>query len=353
MSFKYLEVAAELQAEISKGFYEEMLPTEQELTARYQISRQTVRKALKCLVDRGLIEKKQGSGSRIKASRLSGSDSVAVIIPQINDYIFPTVLQDIQVILSKRNYSTLLFAHQNKASLERSILQKLLQQPIAGIIIATAKSGFATPNADLYEKLRLAQIPVIFLYSSYPQMENFPCVKQDNYGGGYMLTRHLIMYGHTKIAGFFPCDLQQGQERYLGYTIAMRDAGLSLPDDSTIWYTSEENSYVVDFGHPELIDHFIDYYMKDSTAVVCYNDMIADQVVRRLLLRGLRVPEDVAVVSFDNSDFSNLCPVSITSLEPQKKHLGSLAAELLFQKLDGLPCESISVPWKLIRKESS
>ena len=71
MSFKYLQLAAALQAEIVQGAFPDKLPTEKELTERYQVSRQTVRQALERLVELGLIEKRQGSGSRVLPQTLS------------------------------------------------------------------------------------------------------------------------------------------------------------------------------------------------------------------------------------------------------------------------------------------
>ena len=352
MASKYLQLAAELQAEISNGNYPDKLPTEAALTQRFGVSRQTVRQALDCLVQRGLIKKQQGSGSKVLLQRSLTNSNIAVIVPLLNDYIFPIVLQDIQMVLSARNYSTLLFAHYNKVSVERTILQNLLQQPVAGVIAVGTKTAFPNPNLDLYEKLALANIPVTFLYTGYKELKDSVSVTQDNYGGGYFLTRHLISKGHTKIAGLFMSDLTQGIERYHGYMSAMRDAGLPLPDNSTFWYTSEERRYLTDFGHTEMIDHFIDFYMRDCTAVICYNDMIADQVIRVLLKRGRRIPKDVAVVSFDNSSFSDLCPIHITSLELDHKHIGKLVANSLLDIIDGRPCNSIAVPWKLIQKQS-
>lgn len=352
MTYKYLQVAAELQRQITRGTHSDKLPTEAALSEQFQVSRQTIRQSLDCLVQRGLIAKKQGSGSKILLHRADKGSNIAVILPVINDYIYPTVLQDIQVAIGGRNYSTLLFSHNDRVSSERSILQNLLKQPVAGIIAVGTKSAFPSPNLDLYEKLALADIPVVFLYAGYRELSNAVSVTQDNFGGAYMLTRHLISRGHTKIAGMFMSDLTQGIDRYSGYMTAMRDAGLTLPDAATLWYTSEEARFLSDYGHTDMIEHFIDYYLRDRTAVICYNDVIADQLIRILLKRGLQVPQNVAVVSFDNSYFCDLCPVHITSLEPDTKQVGRIVANLLLDKMGGTQCNSITLPWKLIQRQS-
>lgn len=353
MPFKYLYLAAQLQEEISRGTFPDKLPTEKELTEAYQVSRQTVRQALDRLAQMGLIEKRQGSGSRVVGkARDRGSDRIAIVTSYINDYIFPAVLQDIQAVLTQKNYSTLLFSTQNKVSNERTVLQNLLSQSVGGLIVEGSKTALPNPNLDLYEKLSLAGIPVVFIHGCYSALPDAVCVSDDNFGGGYLLTRRLITRGHTKIAGIFKSDDIQGHQRYLGFLSAMRDAGLPVPDDQTMWYSTEERRYLLDYGHMELLEHFLQFYLKDCTAVICYNDEVADRLVRRLLSIGRQVPGDVAVVSFDNSYYSDLCPVRITSLAHEPHKLGSLAASLLLDKIYGRPCQSQSISWRLVQKES-
>ena len=97
---------------------------------------------------------------------------------------------------------------------------------MGGLIVEGSKTALPNPNLDLYEKLDLAGIPVVFIHGSYGALPGAVCVSDDNFGGGYQLARHLIARGHTKIAGIFKSDDIQGHQRYLGYLTAMRDAGL-------------------------------------------------------------------------------------------------------------------------------
>ena len=353
MAFKYLRLAAELQAELSAGTFPDKLPTEQALCEAYQVSRQTVRQALEYLVELGLIEKRQGSGSRVVRRRSFGTDRVAVVTSYIDDYIFPSVLQDIQRVLVRRGYSTLLFATNNMVGREREILQELLRQPLGGLIVEGSKTALPNPNLDLYEKLDRAGIPMVFLHGGYRELENSVCVSDDNFGGGYLAARHLITRGHTRIAGIFKSDDIQGQQRYLGYLSAVRDAGLPLADSQVLWYTTEERRFLMDYGHNDILTHFLQFYLKDCTAVVCYNDEIADRLIRLLLSKSRRVPEDVAVVSFDNSYYSDLCPVRITSLAHEAHKMGGLSAQLLMDQRAGEKVRSAAISWKLIHKGSS
>ncbi len=232
-------------------------------------------------------------------------------------------------------------------------LQGLLRQPLGGLIVEGSKTALPNPNLDLYEKLDRTGFPMVFLHGCYRELKNPVCVSDDNFGGGYLAARHLITRGHARIAGIFKSDDIQGHQRYLGYLSAIRDAGLPLADSQVLWYTTEERRFLMDYSHNDMLEHFLQFYLKDCTAVVCYNDEIADRLIRLLLSKSRRVPEDVAVVSFDNSYYSDLCPVRITSLAHEAHKMGGLAAQLLLDQMAGKPVQSSSISWKLVQKASS
>ena len=88
------------------------------------------------------------------------------------------------------------------------------------------------------------------------------------------------------------------------------------------------------------------------TAVICQNDEIAYWLIRELRYAGMRVPEDVSVVSFDNSYMSDLNSVRITTLSHEKQELGTAAASALLKIIQGEPVLSEDLSWKLIQKGS-
>ena len=100
-----------------------------------------------------------------------------------------------------------------------------------------------------------------------------------------------------------------------------------------------------------LLVGFLQERLQDATAVVCYNDEIAYSMVQALFAAGRRVPEDTAVVSFDNSYLSQLGPVPITSLGP-RSHIGRAAAEHMIALLNGEMPASEFLEWKLVPRGS-
>lgn len=348
--FKYLVLASTIREEIADGVHPvgSKLPTEDELTKEYKVSRQTVRQALALLKNEGYIEKLRGSGSVVKERNTvpagdAGRKTVAVITTYISEYIFPDILRAIEKVLMENRYLTMIFATQNRVDNERRILAEVLDQPLAGIIIEGTKTALPNPNIDLYHELERRRVPIVFIHSGYPELTGAVRVVADDKKGGEIATAYLIANGHRKIAGIFKSDDTQGHLRYAGYTKAMRANSLPVVDDNVLWYTT---------GSKELITVLGTQIIKDCTAVLCYNDEIAIQLLGLLRDSGVQVPDDISIMSFDNSTYSELAMPKISSCSQQKRQIGVQAAEKLINLIHDIPEESSILPWRVIEKNS-
>ena len=131
---KYEAVAQAIKTDIENGVYTEgqAIPTEELLTAQYDVSRQTIRKALALLVEDDLIIKRQGSGSVVRPKRLNPrTGKIAVVATYISDYIFPSQLRAVDEVLSENKYTAVLSATRNRVCNERAILEEILKNPVA------------------------------------------------------------------------------------------------------------------------------------------------------------------------------------------------------------------------------
>lgn len=124
------------------------LPCEQELAAQFSVSRQTLRQALAVLEQEGLIEKRRGSGSFLCPAAANQDRRIAVIATSLSDYIFPSLLKDIQACLSVQGFSVVIHATENSIHREREILQQLLSIPRQGFWLRAARQRcrIQTPN---------------------------------------------------------------------------------------------------------------------------------------------------------------------------------------------------------------
>lgn len=357
LALKYREIAAQLRQQILDGAYSPgtFLPTEQQLCAVHGVSRQTIRTALQSLADEGLIQRRQGSGSRvIDLLELPQypQRTIAIITTNITDYIFPGVLREAEAVLSSCNCATLLYATSNQVSQERRILLDLLaSKNIDGILVEGTKTALPNPNLDLYRKLQARKIPLVFFHGGYRNLEGCVSIMDDNYNGGRQLVEYLMRKGHTRIAGLFKNDDLQGHQRYAGFIDAQRDLNLPMDDQKIFWY-STENKDIMN-SQSSLWETQIAPILRGCTAVVCYNDQVANPLVEYLTSRNIHIPGQMAVVSFDNSFYSSLSSCRITSLSHDDYNVGRVAAETLMQLFEGKRVQSQTVPWVLMEKESS
>ena len=193
MSTKYQAVADALRAHIQAGKYAgaAVLPSEFAIAEEYQVSRQTVRQALSLLAQDGLIETKRGSGSHIlrTAKAAACHYNIAVIVTYISDYVFPSILREVEDVLSRQECTSSIFATQNRVANERKILTRLLEQPVDGVLVEATKSALPNPNLDLYRQLTAKNIPLVFIHGYYADLPESHFVLDANYDGGLMLAR--------------------------------------------------------------------------------------------------------------------------------------------------------------------
>ncbi|MCC8014202.1 MAG: GntR family transcriptional regulator [Eubacterium sp.] len=168
-SNKYEIIASEIKDKILLGEIAEgdKIPSENILSEKYDVSRQTVRKALSILSDEGLIESVHGKGTfcRKQTSRRTSSKNIGVVITYINDYIFPLILKGIYDVLDKKNYSIILKSTTNGRDREKQCLEDILTKNVDGLIIEPSKSEIAWKNRELVRRFDQVGVPM-FLYKA-------------------------------------------------------------------------------------------------------------------------------------------------------------------------------------------
>lgn len=297
---KYYALMEEMKTDILSGKIRpgEKLPSENQLSVRYGLSRHTVRKALGILAGDGYIESFQGKGTFCAdvLRQIHGTGNIAVVTTYISDYIFPRLIQGIDEVLSDNGYSIILKNTGNSRQKEARFLEELISKGIDGLIIEPSKSELLCRHVSLYETLDKYQIPYIFIQGLYTEMQEKPHILMDDAGGGYLVTKHLLDSGRRDIAGFFKADDRQGIERHKGYVKALQEHGIAYDPDKVVWFHTEDRR-----KKPALMVRNMVRQNSLPDGIVCYNDQIAVQVMEELERQGKKIPEDVAVTGYDNS----------------------------------------------------
>ncbi len=308
------------------------LPIEGELAKIFSASRQTVRQAVGELVQEGILERKQGSGTYLRDRRTNSASPtveaqyiIGVITTYISDYIFPHIIRGIEERLSIDGYSPLLFSTQNDPQKERRALEAILARSVDGVIVEPTKSAVTSTNGDLFAELQTRGIPVVMLHATYDELD-VPKIEVNDHLGAVLATEHLISLGHTKIGGIMKIDDKQGMRRFEGFL----HAGGTFTNDLMSFYTTE--------GQLLVCQQYVDRLMKMTpterpTAVFCYNDAIASDFIVKLRERGFSVPNDISVIGFDDSQLATLSSPPLTTIEHPKMSMGIKAAETILQLL--------------------
>ena len=324
---KYMTLITWIKNKIESGelTYGEKLYSENELSTMFGISRQTVRQAINILVQDKYLESRQGSGTYVvfnASVKREPTMTIGVVTTYVGAYIFPQIIRGIEDVLTKSGYSMQLAFTHNKVQNESRVLRSMLEKGVDGMIIEPTQSGLPNPNFEIYEEIQRQRIPVLFINSSYPGIK-IPHVSMNDHAAGLLATQYLIHAGHKRIAGIFKSDDHQGHLRYAGYLDALLKAGYEIHDENVLWYSTQD---IPDFSK------FVGIILRrieGCTGLLCYNDEVAMQIVDMMKKNGIAVPEDLSLVSIDNSDLADLCEVPLTSVAHPMNVLGETAAQNL------------------------
>lgn len=213
----------------------------------------------------------------------------------------------------KEGYSVLLFNTQGDAEQEYRGVQTLISRRVDAIVFTTA---LASENVQMAVDNGIVAVQV-----ERPSNAPTPVVRVDNYAGGYTATQHLIDLNHQHIAyvGGIPRDIhtQQGNveaDRYEGYLAALGSGNLRVDESIVVlcdYYSLEDNNHVYE-GYKaaqQLLSQGI-------TAIFAASDLLAAGVLQAVYERGMRVPDDISVIGFDDTYGAVLSPALTTVRQP-------------------------------------
>lgn len=190
-------------------------------------------------------------------------------------------------------------------------------------------------------------IPVV-LIDSYVRTSQFCNVGLEDFTGSYNSTRHLIEKGHRHIAFASP-NIKDGgvlQERFLGYKAALAEA--SIPFDKSLIFQQEMDIASCKLACDDIVKH------PEITGIVVSADIMAAGIMAGLKSKGVRIPDDISIVGFDDINIAQLVSPPLTTIRQDMNLKGRLAVDFMLQLLSGKPLETkeITLPTKLIERDS-
>jgi LacI family transcriptional regulator len=283
---------------------------------------------------------RNGSASTLRAGQ---SRAIGLVVLDVGNPFFVEVARGVEDVVSDRDHAVILCNSGESPEKESRNLRVLAEQRVRGVLITPA----ADDTSDL---LRLRDRGVAVVLVDHPASGDVCSVAVDDVAGGEMAVRHLIERGARRLAFVSgPRAIRQCSDRRRGAARAMESAG--LPAES-----------LADIVVPEMTAHggrlagrtLLSEGLPD--AVFCANDLLALGVLRILSQAGVRVPQDIALIGYDDIEFSSAAAVPLSSIRQPTYQLGKIATELLLDECDdpeGHAHQQIMFQPELVVRESS
>jgi len=349
---KYEIIAQWVRDEIASGNIHpgDKIPSESELTKRFGVSRNAVRQALELLSGEGVTETLKGIGTFCRSKSIDSDNSmnIAFVCFFSDSYIFPKMIKGCSQILYKEGYQLLLNQSEYNLEKEREILMNLKNKSVDGIIIEPVYSGAGESNKDLMMEINEQGIPIILLDNEFPEHE-FSSIRMDDFNGGLQAAEYLWQCGHRDIGVFYQQDYLTKIRRKEGALEYLRQKGVSPENVMQIGFTGQGEQSTA-FQMAEKIFQARNV----PTAFICSSDEDALQLINFAETQNYNTPDDISIISFDNSETAQLNQVSLTSFEHPSAYIGHLAAKLLLEQIQnreiGIRTNTVIAPRLLMRR---
>jgi len=272
------------------------------------------------------------------------TSTVGVVILELSNPFFAPMVSAIETVAAKRGFLVVVGESARNEEGERRYVEQFQQLRIGGIIVTPV-----TPQVEHLAAARAAGTPVVVMGRRW---DDGDYVTADNVEGGRLVARHLLSRGHRRIGLIWPEEPGNTamQDRVQGFRDVLGAAGLSV---RAAWEIRTSTTLIED--GMEAADRLLSQADRPS-AIFVTTDREGMGVIHRLLERGIRIPEDIAVVGYDDIPFAACTQVPLTTVAIPMRRLGERSAEILFERLDGVgPPERqhVLLPPELVIRASS
>lgn len=282
----------------------------------------------------------QPMGRNVKRNE---SRTILVIVPDICDPFFSEIIRGIEVTAANHGYLVLIgdCAHQNQQ--EKTFIDLIITKQIDGMLLLGSRLPF---DASIEEQRNLP--PMVMANEFAPELE-LPTVRIDNLTAAFDAVNYLYEQGHKRIgciAG--PEEMPLCHYRLQGYVQALRRCGIMVDPqyiargDFTFEAGSKAMQQLLDLPQP-------------PTAVFCHSDVMALGALSQAKRQGLKVPEDLSIIGFDNIDLTQFCDPPLTTIAQPRYEIGREAMLLLLDQMQGqhVGCGSRLMDCELIIRGST
>lgn len=269
--------------------------------------------------------------------------AVGVVVPDITNPFFAAVTRGIEEVITPAGLQVVI-ANSSESVAREAELVRDLERRVDGILLAPATETDVVPS-----RLVASGTPVVFVDRLVTSSGDFDCVEVDNAAGARLAAEHLLDLGHRDIALVSgPQSCTPGRKRHEEFLAALAQRGLTPPP---------EHLEIADFteaGGAAAMERLLDLPER-PTAVFVANNLMVVGALKVIRARGLRIPEAISVIGFDDLDLGALLDPPLTVIDRPTLAQGAAAGRLMLARLDQpeRPCESLTLPVELVVRGST
>ncbi len=288
------------------------------------------------------LQKKMGYVPDYNARNLimGSTQTIGVLVPNLANPFFSMFIKGIQQAAQLHHFVPIIFDANQNQKLQSMYIEELIKRAANGLIIASA-----TLDAnDIDRILTRNGIPYLLFDQNDAQIGDRVWV--DDYKGGQMAANYLLAKGHRRIALVVGENITHNiQQRIAGFRAGMAKYRLTLSDDMVI-----QSSMTKLGGYQATAD----VLAKNATAVFSINDEMAIGLYRGVQERGLKIPDDLSIMGYDDIDLANFITPKLTSIHQPAFEMGQVATDLLIERLNNprLAHQDKQLPLELIVRDS-
>jgi LacI family transcriptional regulator len=274
-----------------------------------------------------------------RSLRLKQTHMIAMVIPDVTNPLFAGIFLGVEDVAVAAGYTVILANTDGSRGRELHHLQQLEARKADGLILASA--SLRDPSVQWLRERRICHV----LANRFSD-EDDPFVGVDDAAGASMATHHLIELGHRRIAHLSgPRNVSTSVLRREGFRSALKDAGLRCPSELVV-----HAGFLEDTGR-KAMERLLSL-PEPPTAIFAVNDMTAIGAYGAVLERGLRIPEDVAIVGFNDVPLASRLDPGLSTVRVPVREIGSVAGRALLNQLGDdnyRPCRLILKPELIVR----
>ncbi len=275
---------------------------------------------------------------------LARSNIIGVIIPDVSNLFYPQMLRGIDDTISGQGYSMMLFNSDSDPEREKKQLLAMIDNRVDGVILCSGVS-----NEAFLKDYRAYGTPLVMIGRTFDSDYADATITGDNERGMYASASYMIGHGHRDILYLDGTAESSGAiHRIQGFRHAMQDAGIPLNPQMIL-----QGEFSIQYGY-DIVTSLLEEEMR-FTAIVSGSDLVAIGAIKALHARGLRVPEDIEVIGFDNIELSEIYEPRLSTVSKPHYDIAAQAAKMLMAIInkEELPLRRMTAASTLILRDTT